>query len=76
MKFNPTWQQVALLAVLLAAVIVSHLLAPLAVSAVTSIVSTIVGALFVNLKSGPVFTVHKGGLNIPALPANDVEEEK
>lgn len=50
MKFNPTWQQVALLAVLLAAVIVSHLLAPLAVSVITSLVSTVVGALFVNLK--------------------------
>lgn len=49
MKFNPTWQQVALIAVLLAAVILSHLYAPLAVSAVISIVSTIVGALFVNL---------------------------
>lgn len=50
MKFNPTWQQVALLAVLLSAVIAAHLLAPLAVSAITSIVSTIVGALFVNLR--------------------------
>lgn len=49
MKFDPTWRQVALLAVLLAAVISSHLLAPVAVSTVTSIVSTIVGALFVNL---------------------------
>lgn len=64
MKFNPTWQQVALLAVLLAAVIVSHLLAPLAVSAITSIVSTIIGALFVNLKLqeeqkplAPVFSI-------------------
>jgi hypothetical protein len=65
MKFQPTWQQVTLLAVLLTAIIVAHLFAPLAVSAVTSIVSTIVGALFVNLKSGPVFTVAKGGL-IPA----------
>ncbi len=50
MKFNPTWQQVALLFVLLAAVIASHLLAPLAVSAITSLVSTIIGALFVNLQ--------------------------
>ena len=49
MKFSPTWPQVALLAVLLAAVIAVHILAPLAVAAVTSIVSTIVGALFVNL---------------------------
>ena len=50
MKFNPTWQQVALLAVLLTAIIVSHLFAPAAASAVVSIVSTIVGALFVDLK--------------------------
>jgi uncharacterized membrane protein len=50
MKFNPTWQQVALLAVLLTAEIAAYILAPLAVSAVTSIVSTIVGALFVNFK--------------------------
>lgn len=48
MKFEPTWPQVALLAILLAAIIVTHLVAPPAVSAVTSIVSTIVGALFVN----------------------------
>lgn len=71
MKFNPTWQQVALLAVLLAAVIASHILAPLAVSAVTSIVSTIVGALFVNLKSGPVFTVIKGGVDGVSVPGVD-----
>lgn len=52
MKFDPTWRQVALLAVLLAAILVAHLFAPLAVSAVTSIVSTIIGALFVNLQPG------------------------
>jgi uncharacterized membrane protein len=50
MKFHPTWQQVSLLAVLFAAIIISHLVAPLAVSVITSIVSTIVGALFVNLR--------------------------
>lgn len=50
MKFSPTWPQVALLAVLLTAVIVAHILAPGAVSVITSIVSTIVGALFVNLQ--------------------------
>lgn len=50
MKFNPTWQQVALLAVLLASIIVTHLWAPAVIGAVTSIVSTIVGALFVNLQ--------------------------
>lgn len=50
MKFNPTWQQVALLAVLLTAVIVSHMFAPAAASATVSIVSTVVGAVFVDLK--------------------------
>jgi hypothetical protein len=49
-KFNPSWQQVALLAVLLTAVIVSHMYAPAAASAVVSIVSTVVGALFVDLR--------------------------
>lgn len=45
MKFQPTWQQVALLAVLIGAVITVHLVAPAAVSVVVSIVSTIVGFL-------------------------------
>lgn len=49
MKFSPTWQQVVLLGVLLAAVIVSHGFFPMAAAAVVSIVSTIVGAMFVNL---------------------------
>lgn len=49
MKFSPTWPQVALLAILLAAVIVSHACFPASVAAITSIVSTIVGAMFVNL---------------------------
>lgn len=35
---------------LVAAIIVSHAFAPPAVGAVTSIVSTIIGALFVNLR--------------------------
>lgn len=50
MKFNPTWSQVALLAVMLAAVILTHMFAPPAVGAITSIVSTVVGALFVDLR--------------------------
>ncbi len=50
MKFNPTWPQVALLAVLLTAVILSHMFAPLAASAVVSIVSTVIGAVFVDLR--------------------------
>lgn len=50
MKLSPTWQQVALLSVLLAAIIVSHIYAPAAASAVVSVVSTIVGAFFVDLR--------------------------
>ena len=50
MKFKPTWQQVCLIAVLLAAIIVAHVLAPPVVGAITSIVSTLVGAVFVDLR--------------------------
>lgn len=50
MKFNPTWTQVALIAALLASVVGSHLWAPTAVAVITSLVSTIIGSLFVNLK--------------------------
>lgn len=51
MKFNPTWTQTALLLGMLAAIVLSHVFAPPAVGAITSIVSTIVGAVFVDLKS-------------------------
>ncbi len=61
MKFNPTWQQVALLAVLLAAVIVSHMFAPAAASATVSIVSTVVGALFVDLRRKEDTKKEEGG---------------
>jgi hypothetical protein len=53
MRPAPTWQQIALIAVLLAAVIVAHLFAPLAISVVTSIASTLVGVFFVNLSPTP-----------------------
>jgi uncharacterized membrane protein YdcZ (DUF606 family) len=53
MKFSPTWPQVALLLGMIAAVIVTHAYAAPAVGAVTSIVSTVVGALFVNLEKKP-----------------------
>lgn len=53
MKFNPSWTQVALLLGLLAAVMVAHAFTPPAVGVVTSIVSTIVGALFVDLRKEP-----------------------
>jgi uncharacterized membrane protein YdcZ (DUF606 family) len=49
-SFSPTWQQVVLLLGLIAAVVLTHMFAVPAVGAVTSIVSTIVGALFVNLR--------------------------
>lgn len=42
-----TWPEVALIAVLLAAIIVAHMLAPGAVSGVTSVVSMLTGSLFV-----------------------------
>lgn len=45
MKFNPTWQQLVLLAILFAAVIVAHLVAPPAVGIITSMVSTVIGYL-------------------------------
>lgn len=50
MKFNPTWQQIALLVVLLAAPVVANLIAPGVVAAISSMVSTVFGALFVNLR--------------------------
>lgn len=45
MKFNPTWQQLLLLAILFTAVITVHLVAPPAVGIVTSMVSTLIGYL-------------------------------
>lgn len=50
MKPSPTWPQVALVLGLLAAIILTHAYTPLAVGAVTSIVSTLIGAFFVNLR--------------------------
>lgn len=50
MKFNPTWTQIALLALLLGAVVATHVFAPGVIGAITSMVSTIMGALFVNLR--------------------------
>lgn len=45
---NLTWQQVALAAVMCAAIIVSHVVAPPVVGAITSIASTLIGVFFVN----------------------------
>jgi xanthosine utilization system XapX-like protein len=50
MKFSPTWPQVALVLGMLAAIILTHAFAPPAVGAVTAIVSTLVGAFFVDAK--------------------------
>lgn len=44
---SPTWPQVALVAVMCAAIILSHVFAPPVVGAVTSIISTLVGAFFI-----------------------------
>lgn len=48
-----TFPQVALVAVLLAAIIVAHVVAPPAVSAVTSIVSMLTGAFAINVQQPP-----------------------
>lgn len=80
MKFNPTWPQVALLLGLITAVVLSHVFAPAAVGAITSIVSTIVGAIFVDLKKtekaasdsvAPVLELVKNG-----TPAEATKDEK
>lgn len=49
-KYHPTWPQIFLLVVIFTAIIVSHLFAPMAVSVVTSIASTLIGVFFVNIK--------------------------
>lgn len=51
---NLSWEQVALLAVLLAAIILATAFAPAAVAAITSIASTLVGAFFLNTPSKPL----------------------
>ena len=53
MKVSLSWQQVGLVAVLLTAIICSHVWAPLAASAVISIASTLVGTFFVNVQKSP-----------------------
>lgn len=53
MKVSLTWQQVGLVAVLLAAIILTHIFAPGAGSAVTSIASTLIGTFFVNVQRLP-----------------------
>ncbi len=57
MKFNPSWQQVALVAVLFGAVIVSHRWSPLAASTIDGMVTTIVGALLVGMHLASKSTV-------------------
>jgi len=50
MKFNPTWQQVALLAVLLAVIPLTYAFVAPAAGTITGIVTTIIGSLFLNLR--------------------------
>lgn len=68
MKFNPSWTQVALLLGLIAAVLLAHVYAPPAVGAVTSIVSTIVGALFVDLRKEEKQLEQKVGQVLHLIP--------
>lgn len=53
MKFNPTVNQIVLLALLLAAPVIAHLVAPPVIGVLSSMVSTVFGALFVNLRETP-----------------------
>ncbi len=75
MKGGPyqlTTQEVALVAVLLAAIIASHMLAPTAAAAIVSIASTLIGAFFVNRNAKP------DGPNAPVLtlvPKSDGEDK-
>lgn len=50
MKWSPTWQQLALLTLLLVAPVAANIFAPGVVGAISSMVSTVFGALFVNLR--------------------------
>lgn len=50
MKFNPTLNQVLLLAVLLAAPLVAYAFVAPAAGVVTGMVNTVLGALFLDLK--------------------------
>jgi hypothetical protein len=52
MKFDPTWPQIALLAILLGTVILAYAFAPASVVAITGMVTTILGGLLVNLQPG------------------------
>lgn len=74
MKFNPTWSQVALLLGMLAAVILTHAFAPPAVGVVTSIVSTVVGALFVDLRKEEKQIEQKIGQVLHLVPKEDEEK--
>jgi len=51
MKFNPTWSQVALVAVLISAILLAYAFVAPAAGVVTGIVSTIFGSLFVNFRA-------------------------
>lgn len=53
MKFNPTWQQVAFLAVLLGTILLAYKFVTPAAATITGTVTTIIGSLFVNMRGGP-----------------------
>jgi hypothetical protein len=50
MKLSPTWQQIVLIAILLAAIPLTYAFVAPAAGVVTGMVSTLVGAFFVNLR--------------------------
>lgn len=64
MKFNPTWPQVALFAVLLGAIILAYIFAPPAAQVVTSVVSTVVGFIFGDFKKPDLPEVEPPALKV------------
>lgn len=72
MKFNPSWQQVALIAVLFAAVISAHIWAPPAAAAVVSLVSVLIGYLAPAKKSDES---EKQPAPVPTLVPKDKEDQ-
>ncbi len=70
-----TNQEVALVAILLAAILLSHAYAPTAAAATVSIVSTLVGAFFVN-RNKPKPEVPAGTPPTLTLVKNEQEEEE
>lgn len=74
MKFNPTWQQIALLAVLLGAVILTNIVAPGVIGAITSMVSTVFGALFVNLRESATKALNGDAPDLKVIEGGKADE--